>query len=105
MVPARCIVPGEEEAKCISRYFGTLGINADFLEYFGACSICRTAELVHIRKSSWLVCHKHRIKWSGGNGLFGGWMEENEEIWRENWEQIKNYRDVELEPVRLAWYD
>jgi hypothetical protein len=32
-------------------------------------------------------------------------MEENEEIWRENWEQIKNYREVELEPVRLAWFD
>jgi hypothetical protein len=51
MVPAHCIVPGEEEAKCISRYFGTLGTNADFLEYFGACSICRTAELVQFAKA------------------------------------------------------
>jgi hypothetical protein len=48
---AHCVVPGEEEAKCISRYFGMLGVNADFLEYFGACSICGAAESVNIRKA------------------------------------------------------
>lgn len=102
---AHCVVPGEEEAKAISRFFGMLGVNAKFLEYFGACSICGAAESVSIRKTSYFVCHKHKIKWGMSYGLFGGWMEENGEIWQDNWEQIENYRDVDIELVHLAWYD
>jgi hypothetical protein len=70
--------------------------------YFGVCSICKTASLLHIGKhSGYLVCHEHRIYWSAAIQPLGDWTgggKTNEEIrtyWEESKEFLNKCRDVD----------
>lgn len=71
-------------------------------EYFGGCPECgRTNGYLNIGRNHWLVCDEHRTKWLVGSNLFSCWREEDETIWRQNWERLQPYREVEpVRPVR-----
>ena len=65
--------------------------------YFGHCS-CPEHEnhYLNIGRCHWMICNKCKIKWFIGENLFSSWREQNENIWRENEEKIRNYREVDI---------
>ncbi|NQU25802.1 MAG: hypothetical protein HQ567_31325 [Candidatus Nealsonbacteria bacterium] len=64
--------------------------------YFGACPICKKTDgCLNIGREHWFVCHEHKKRWCAGANLFSGWRDEDESVWQENAEQIKNYEEVD----------
>ena len=61
----------------------------------GDCPYCGTSYYLNVRKNHWGYCHAHKVKWHIGYGLFSSWQYESDETWRQNWEQLEGYREVE----------
>ena len=85
-------VDGKEYAVSSEKYDG-----------FGLCPYCKDYDYyVNIGKAHWFVCNKHKVKWLAGMNLFSSWRYETEDDWKRNYEQIKDYDEVE--PI-LPTYD
>ena len=67
------------------------------VEYFGHCPTCHGAPdvILNLRRDHWACCHADKKRWCVGSNLFSSWREESEADWQRNYEQIKDYEDVE----------
>lgn len=66
--------------------------------HFGGCPKCGDGQndgFLNIGRGHWFVCHIHRLKWWGGSNLFRNWRHEDEFIWRENYDLLKDYEEAE----------
>ncbi len=74
---------------------GTFGDEDDY----GSCPLCGGAgEAVAQGRHHWLVCHRDRVKWRIGTGLFGsgllGWISRGRQKWDRVGDWFKEYREV-----------
>lgn len=73
------------------------------IDNFGGCPECtRNDGYLNIHRAHWFMCHQHRTKWFVGTNLFSAWRSETEEDWEQNYQCIRNYREVE--PLRSPTY-
>ncbi|NQU22446.1 MAG: hypothetical protein HQ567_14310 [Candidatus Nealsonbacteria bacterium] len=71
-------------------------LNEENEMYFGDCPICKSNDgYLNVGPTHWFVCHAHKKRWRAGSGLFSAWKHEDESVWQENAEQIKDYEEVE----------
>ena len=64
--------------------------------YFGVCPECHDNDgYLNVHRTHWYICHEHRVRWWVGWSLFSTWRFETPEDWQENWELIRDYREVE----------
>lgn len=63
--------------------------------YFGACHCGNEGMYFNIYKNHWFHCDNCKTLWWGGWNLFSGWQDENEELWKKNYEEYKNYEEIE----------
>ena len=64
--------------------------------YFGHCSVSEHDNFcLNIGRAHWMVCDECRIKWFIGENLFSSWRRQNQMIWNENSERLKEYETVE----------
>ena len=62
---------------------------------FGGCPVCGGNDgFLNINRGHWFMCKKHMTKWCAGSNLFRCWRFETEDIWRENFEILSDYREV-----------
>ena len=65
------------------------------IDYWGGCPHCgRHDGYLNDGPEHWFVCHRHRVKWSVGSGLFSGWREETDAERFRQQEQLAGYREV-----------
>lgn len=71
-----------------------------FSDHFGCCLKCKKPmdRFVNIGRGHWAVCEKDKTKWFIGSNLFSSWRHETDDDWRRNFEQIKDFEEVE------PWY-
>jgi hypothetical protein len=68
-------------------------------DYFGGCPECgKQDSILNIWSSHWAVCREHKNKWCIGANLFSCWREEDEFIWRQNWETLRECVEVKSVP-------
>lgn len=62
----------------------------------GGCPICKSpVPILNVYKAHWSFCDQHKVCWKVGEDLFGGWIFEDESVWRRNAEKLNGYRIVE----------
>jgi hypothetical protein len=65
--------------------------------YFGHCSVAEHDNYyLNFGRAHWMVCDECRIKWFIGENLFSSWRRQNQMIWNENSERLKEYETVEI---------
>lgn len=70
-------------------------------EHFGVCPECGGSNgHLNIGSSHWYHCHRHKTKWCVGANLFSDWRYENDEIWRQNYDHLADYREVDASRQR-----
>ncbi len=61
-------------------------------EYWGVCPRCKRNDgYLNIRRVHWFVCHRHRVRWWGGENLFSTWRWETDADWKRNARRIRDY--------------
>jgi len=69
----------------------------DDKNYFGHCPVKgHDNYYLNIERDHWMVCDSCKIKWFIGANLFGGWREENRDIWEANYKRIKAYHEIDI---------
>jgi hypothetical protein len=63
-------------------------------DYFGVCPHCLQASDCNIGRANWMYCKEHRVKWQVGENLFSSWRHETEEQWFNNYELLKDFREI-----------
>jgi hypothetical protein len=66
------------------------------IDFFGGCPTCwRNDGYLNVDRMRWFICHKHRVKWHGGENLFWTCRDDLEAVCQANHDRIKEYRVVE----------
>jgi hypothetical protein len=70
------------------------GIHGDEEDY-GACPECgEGGEMVAQGRRHWIVCHRDRVKWRVGTGLFDWFLKGRNDGWDRAGDWINDYREV-----------
>lgn len=73
--------------------FGGCPIN---VERDGILGVCGKNDMVlHVERSEYCICKKHRTFWFIGSNLMSSWREMTDEEFKQNDELLKSYRPVE----------
>ena len=65
-------------------------------EYEGGCPHCGGAdEMLNVGRDHWIICHRHKTRWSPGSNLYSGWRHETEDDWVHNRAVLAGYTAVE----------
>ncbi len=64
-------------------------------DYFGHCPVPGHENYyLNVGRAHWMVCDECRIKWLIGANLFSSWRTESRQIWQQNFEKMKDYKEV-----------
>lgn len=63
--------------------------------YFGCCKCGHCHRVRNIGSDHWYYCDNCKFKWYVGSNLFNTWKEENEDIWKENYNYLLKYQEIE----------
>lgn len=64
-------------------------------DHFGGCPECGGYDdVLNIGRDHWFLCSKHKTKWCFGSNIFSSWRDEDERVWRANWQRLEEYREV-----------
>lgn len=73
------------------------GIHGDEEDY-GSCPVCGGhGEMVDVGRRHWLVCHRDRVKWRIGSGVFGLFWGGRGEKWNRAGDWLREYREVQAD--------
>lgn len=68
-------------------------------EFWGECPYCgKSDRYLNIGTAHWFVCHRHRVKWYGGQNVFNTWRHQTIEDWRANARLLSYYVETD-DPV------
>lgn len=69
---------------------------SESVDTFGSCPECFGNDgFLNLGRNHWFVCRIHRTRWCIGSNWFGWWREETAAEWKANWEEIRDFREVE----------
>ena len=72
-------------------------------EYWGVCPYCGGNDrYLNVGRAHWFVCHRHRVKWWGGENVFGTWRHQTIHDWRANARLLSHYQETDDPVYRIG---
>ena len=62
---------------------------------WGLCPVCKRNDgYLNVGRAQWVICHRHRVKWLLGDGVFSSWRDDPPEVHEKNGDLLACYGEV-----------